>query len=208
MTDFAEVVAGMPGLKDLPPATRDGLTDRVMAQICGAHRWPFLLKVQETKNWTANDSIQKIPGVFRIWSIMCPDSSGDYYRLEELSDIEFQRAIENYPDETETRWWRDAGLDGSDQQIELYAVPTSATVLKIDYTMLPSMNTIDDLPFRFQGLVIDGMMAMLGNYGAKVAFDKALMDAIAREMDLQGKRDRVGHDAVQSARWANVNNPS
>jgi hypothetical protein len=208
MTDFAVVVADLPGLKDMSPDGRNGLTERVMAQICGAHRWPFLLKVQETKTWAANDSIQKIPGVYRIWSVMYPDANGDYYRLEELSDIEFQRAIENNPDETQTRWWRDAGLDGSDLQIELYAVPTAQKVLKIDYTMLPSMDTIDDMPFRFQGLVIDGMLAMLGNYGAKVAFQQGLQEAISREMDLQGRRDRVGRDTIQSARWSNVNDPS
>jgi hypothetical protein len=208
MVDFAEVIADLPGLKELSPAAREGLTQQVMAQICGAHRWPFLLKVQETKTWAANDSVQKIPGVSRIWNIMFPGSGGTYYRLEELSDIEFQRAIENSPNETQTYWWRDAGLDGDDLQIELHGVPTTATVLKIDYTMLPSMDTIDDMPFRFQGLVRDGLMATFGNYGAKEIFRQNLQEAIAREMDLQGKRDRMGIDMVQSSRLRNRNNPS
>lgn len=208
MADFAETVAGLPGLKDLTPASREGLAERVVAEILGAHRWPFLLKVQETKNWSANDSVQKLPGVFRVWSIMFPDSNGDYYRLEELSDIEFQRKIEENSDATETLWWRDAGMDGNDLQIELYAVPTSAKTIKMDYTLLPSYSDIDELPFRFQGLVISGMMAMLGNYGAKVAFQNELQHAIAREQDLMGKRARVGHDSVQASRWRNINDPS
>jgi hypothetical protein len=180
----------------------------VLAEIVGAHRWPFLLKVQETKNWAANDAIQKIVGVSRLWSIMYPDSNGDYYRLEELSDIEFQKYIENNPNTTETTVWRDAGYDGNDMQIELYAKPTAVKVLKIDYTQMPDVTSIDTFPHRFQGLVIDGMMAMLGNYGAKVAYRQSLQEAISREMDLQGKRDRVGMDQVQAARWRGVYDPS
>ena len=206
--DFQDMVAGLPGLKDLTAAARDGLTERVLMRIAGAHRWPFLLRVQQSFTWAASDAIQTLTGVSRIWNIMYPDSSGDYYRLTELSDIEFQNWIEQNPDSTTVDVWRDAGLDGSDQQIEIYAVPSSATTLKVDYTMLPSVNDIDDMPGRFQDLVVSGMMAMIGNYGAKVAFRQDLQDAIAREQDLQGKRSHVGMDPIQASRMRGINSPS
>jgi hypothetical protein len=208
MADFKSTIASLPGLKDLDPAGREGLSERVIAEILGAHRWPFLLKVQETKSWATNDAIQKLPGVFRLWSVMYPDGDGNYYRLEELSDIEFQGYVESNPDATTVAVWRDAGLDGDALQIEIYPVPTGVKTLKLDYTLLPDYSDIDSLPFRFQNLIITGMMAMLGNYGAKVAYQNDLQHAIAREQDLMGKRARVGRDSVQSARWRNVNDPS
>lgn len=207
MPDFQSTIATLPGLKDLDATGREGLAERVVAEILGAHRWPFLLQVQQTKTWAANDSIQKLPGVFRLWSVMCPDASGNYYRLEELSDIEFQRKIEENANNRETLWWRDAGLDGNDLQIELFGVPASSTVLKLDYTQLPDYSDIDSLPFRFQGLIISGMLAMVGNYGAKVAYQNELQQAIAREQDLMGKRARVGHDSIQAARMGRINSP-
>jgi len=206
MADFADTVAGMPGLKDLPASTRTGLAERVAAEILGAHRWPFLLKVQNERTWAANDAIQTLPGVFRIWNIMYPDSD-DYYRLTELSDIEFQNWIEMNPDSSEVAVWRDAGTDGNDLMIELYAVPTSSVTLKLDYTVLPSFSDIDDLPFRFQNLIMHGMMAAIGAYH-NLAFQQDMQLAIAREQDLQGKRSHVGKDVIQSSRMRDINSPS
>lgn len=207
MPDFADTVAGMPGLKDLPAATRDGLTERVTAEVCGAHRWPFLLKVQNERTWAANDAIQTLPGIFRIWNIMYPASNGDYYALTELSDMEFQNWIELNPNTTSVGVWRDAGTDGNDLQVELYAVPTGATTLKIDYTVLPTFSDIDELPFRFQNLIMHGMMAAVGVYH-NLAFQQDMQLAIAREQDLQGKRSHVVKDPIQNSRWNSINNPS
>jgi len=207
MANFSEIIADMPGLKDMTAAGRNGLAERVSAHVVGAHRWPFLLQVQQEYTWAANDAIQPLPGVVRIWNIMMPDSNGEYYRLTELSDIEFQNWIEGSPNITTSDVWRDAGMDGDDVNIEIYAAPTSAKTIKVDYTMMPSATQVNDLPFRFQNLIIEGMMAMIGNYGAKRAFQDNLLLAIAREMDLQGKRSHVGKDNIQAARWNSINNP-
>lgn len=207
MADFKDMVAGMPGLKDLTAAAQEGLAERVTAEILGYHRWPFLLQVQEQRTWAANSAIQKLPGIFRIWNIMFPDSGGDYYRLTELSDIEFQNWIELNPDSTDTEVWRDAGMDGNDMRIELYSVPSSSKVLKIDYTKMVDFSDIDSLPFRFQQLILSGMTAAIGNYGAKRAYQDELQLAVAREMDLQGKRSHVGKDIVQASRQRNINSP-
>jgi hypothetical protein len=207
MPSFLETVDSMPGLKDLSAAGRAGLSERVVAEILGYHRWPFLLQAQQEFTWAASTAIQDLPGVFRIWSIMYPNSQGDYYRLEEKSDIEFQEFIEFNPDEAETRIWRDAGTVGTKQKVELYKVPTSAKTLKIDYTTYPDSGDIDQLPFRFQNLVIKGMMSALGTY-SKTAYMVDLQAAIAREKDLQGKRSHVGKDQIQAARFSNINSPS
>jgi len=205
--DFKEVLAGMPGAKDLPPATREGLVNLVVADIAGRHRWPFLLRVQQTYTWAASDSIQSLPGVSRIWNIMYPNDSGDYYPLTELSDTEFQRWIEKNPNETVTRIWRDAGLDGDKYQFELYAAPSAAKTLKIDYTALPAQNNIEDLPYRFRLLVMRGVQAHAGAL-SMLDYELEIQRAIAREQDLQGRRSTMGMDPVQASRFRNVNNPS
>ena len=207
MPSFQETVDSFPGLKDLDAAGRAGLAERVVAEILGYHRWPFLLQAQQEFTWTASKAIQDLPGVFRIWSIMYPNSLGDYYRLEEKSDIEFQEFIELNPNEAMVRIWRDAGTSGSKQKIELYKVPTTAKIIKVDYTSYPSSGAIDELPFRFQNLVIKGMMSALGTY-PKTSYMVDLQSAIAREKDLQGKRSHVGKDQIQSARFRNINDPS
>lgn len=207
MGNFLEVVASMPGLKELTPDAREGLMEQVVSEVSGAHRWPFLLEVQRELSWVASDSIQSFPGISRIWSIMAPDSVGNYYRLEEKSDIEFQQFIEMNPNESQVRIWRDAGLDGNDLQIEMYSVPSSAKTLKVDYTGLPGSGDVSSLPARFQGLIRDGMMAALGTF-PKTSYMASLQMAIAREKDLQGKRSHVGKDQIQSVRFSNINNPS
>jgi hypothetical protein len=206
MADIQEIVASLPGLKDMSPAARQDLTDLSAQEIAGAHRWPFLLKVQQSLTWAANDAIQSFPEVSRIWSLMYPDSSGDYYRLEELDDMAFQSYIENNPDATIPAIWRDAGMDGNKQQIEIFPVPTGATTLKADYTLLA--DNIDSLPSRLHSLVVSRMVAILGNYGAKVAYERELQLAISREMDLQGKRSHVARDYIQADRMRNINNPT
>ena len=206
MSDIQEIISTLPVLKDMSAGARQDLTDYAAMEVAGAHRWPFLLTVQRTFTWAASDAIQKIPGIKRIWSIMYPDSNGDYFRMTEYSDIEFQLYIQNNPGATTPAAWRDAGMDGNAMQIEMYPVPSSAATLKIDSTDLP--DGIDDLPKRLHSLVISRMMAMVGNYGAKVAYETELTRAIAREMDLQGKRSHVGKDSVQSSRQRYTNNPS
>jgi len=206
VSDIQEILASMPGLKDLSPAARQDLTTLSAQEIAGAHRWPFLLQVQRSLTWAASDSIQSFAEVARIWSIMYPDTDGNYYRMAELSDMEFQSYIENHPSGTEPVVWRDAGWDGNKQQIEIYPVPAAAKTLKVDYTQL--VDDIDDLPSRMHSLVISRMSAMVGNYGAKVAYERELQLAISREMDLQGKRSHVGKDPVQTGRQSHINNPS
>lgn len=207
MASFEDTVSSLPGLKDLSAAGRTGLAERTIADIAAAHAWPFLLQVQQEFIWAASAATKSFANVSRIINVMWPQS-GKYYRLEELSDIEFQKRIEISPSESNVRWWRDAGFDGAKVILELWAVPTASATVKMDYVVLPSVNDVNSLPFRFQSLVIDGMMAMLGNYGAKVAFRQHLLDVIAREQDLQGKRHRFGKDPVQNSRMANINNPS
>jgi hypothetical protein len=210
MPDFATTIAGLPTLKDVTPETRTGLTQRVVMDLVGRHRWPFLLKVQQEFAWAANATIRSFPGVARIWNIMIPDAGDDYYRLVEQSDVEFQKWIELNPGETTPRIWRDAGMAGDEYQIEMYAEPSSAKTLKIDYTEMPNADNVDTLPGRFQSLVMLGVQAyahpevpfLLRNY------ETAIVEAIAREQDLQGKRWRTGMDPVQAARWRHVNAPS
>ena len=98
-------------------------------------------------------------------------------------------------------------MDGDKYQFELYAVRASATTLKIDYTILPKQNDIDSLPSRFHLLVLKGMQMHVGTIHG-LAYEKALQDAIAREQDLQGKRDTMGLDPVQASRKRYANNPS
>lgn len=206
MSDIQEIVASLPGLKDMTPAARQDLTNLAAQEVAGAHRWPFLLQVQQSLTWAASDAIQSFPEIKRIWSIMYPDSDGDYFRLQERSDMEFQSYIENNPDATEPAIWRDAGMDGNKQQIEIYPVPTAVKTLKADYTLLA--DDIDSLPSRLHSLVVSRMMAMVGNYGAKVSYERELQLAISREMDLQGKRSHVARDSHQNSRLSNINNPS
>jgi hypothetical protein len=206
MPDFKDLVASAPGLKDLSAAAQDELIEVAVMDIASAHRWPFLLQVQQEFTWAANTAIQSFSDLFRIWSIMFPDTATNYYRLQELSDIEFQRWIEQYPDDVETRVWRDAGVVGNKQSIEFYAVPTSAKTIKIDYTQLPGGSSIEDLPARFKNLVLHNMMATVGTY-SQFGYTMDLQRAIAREKDLQGKRGVVGRDEIQSSRMRNINNP-
>jgi hypothetical protein len=207
MADIQEIISDLPGLKDMSATARQKLTDLASMEIAGAHRWPFLLTVQRTLTWAATDAVQKFPGVKRIWSIMYPDpTSGAYYRLMEYGDIDFQSFIEQNPSHTVPAIWRDAGMDGNEMQVEIYPVPAASTTIKVDYTDMPT--NIDALPKRLHSLVISRMMAMVGNYGAKVAYDTELIRAISREMDLQGKRSHVGKDAIQSARMRSINSPS
>jgi hypothetical protein len=206
MADIQEVLASMPIVKDMSAAARQDLTDFAAMEVAGAHRWPFLLEVQRSLTWAASDAIQSFADVARIWNIMYPDSSGNYYRLDELSDMEFQSFVERNPSTTNVAIWRDAGMDGNKQQIEIYPVPAAATTLKCDYTTL--VDNIDGLPKRLHMLVVSRIMAQVGNYGAKVAYERELQMAISREMDLQGKRSHVGQDAVQAARMRYYNNPS
>ena len=138
---------------------------------------------------------------------MYPDSSGDYYRLTELSDMEFQNWVELHPSSSEVAVWRDAGVDGNDLRIEIYATPAASTTIKIDHTVMPSFSNIDNFPFRFQNLVIKGMMAATGAYH-NLAFQDDVQLAIAREQDLQGKRSHVGKDIIQSSRMRNINSPT
>lgn len=210
MADFVEVLKGMPGMAAVGDATMQGLVRMVVSDLVGRHRWPFLLKVQQSKAWAASSAVQSFAGVSRIINVMMPDSSGNYYPLEELSDIEFQKRIELYPSTTDTNWWRDAGMSGNKYQIELYAVPSVATTLKIDYIELPANDDIDALPARFQSLVAIGVRAMANPEIPFLLqnFENAVSQAIAREQDLQGKRYRAGADPVQASRWTNVNNPS
>jgi hypothetical protein len=101
-------------------------------------------------------------------------------------------------------------MDADKYQIELYAAPSAAKTLKVDYTILPSLGSIDTLPARFQSLVMLGVQGLarpevgylLRNY------EMAIQEAIAREQDLQSKRRSVGMDNIQAARMRNVNNPS
>lgn len=210
MAEFTEVLKGMPGMAGVPDTTLNGLVDMVVSDLAGRHRWPFLLKVQQSKSWAASTAVQSFPGIARIISVMYPDTNGDYYRLQELSDIEFQKRIELSPDETSTLFWRDAGMTGNQFQLELYAVPTSAKTLKLDYVELPANDGIDNLPGRFHSLIALGVRALanpeipflLSN------FENAVQQAIAREQDLQGKRYVTGTDPIQAARWRNVNDPS
>jgi len=210
MADFMAGLAGYPLLKDLPPATREMLVEQVIQEIIGFHRWPFLLRVQQSVTWAASDAVQSIPNVIRIINVMFPDSSGDYYRLKEMSDIEFQKWIELNPNETDTQIWRDAGMDGTNYQIELFAAPTSAKALKIDYIAMPTTTNIDTLPSQFRNLVGLGVQAharpelpyLMMNY------KQGLVEAVAREESMQGRRDRVGRDPIQAARMRNVNDPS
>lgn len=210
MPDFEATAASLPGLKDISPQGRAGLAERVTAEVAGAHRWPFLLKVQEEISWAANDAIQSFAGIQRIFNIMYPGSGGDYYALKEMSDIEFQHFIEVNPSHTDAAIWRDAGMDGNKQQIEIYAAPTSAVTLKVDYNFLPDGSSIDDLPFRFQSLILLGMRAYAQPEipYLMVNFHNALQMAISREEDLSGRRRTLGRDPVYSSRWRNVNNPS
>lgn len=207
MPNFIQTVQGMPVLKDLAPPTLEGLAERALAEVSAAHRWPFLLVAQESKTWAASDSVQSFPGVARIISIMAPDSNGNYYRLKELSDIEFQKFIELNPDHTDMSVWRDAGMDGDKFQIEMYKAPSSAKTLKIDYVKLPAYSQIDSLPMRLQMLVMNRMMTYVGAK-PEISWSYDLQRAVAQEMDLQGKRDRVGRDQIQASRWRNINSPS
>jgi hypothetical protein len=207
MANFIQTAGGLPGLKALSPETLEGLAERALAEVAAAHRWPFLLVAQESKTWAANDSVQGFHGVARLISIMAPDSNGDYYRLKELSDIEFQKFIELNPDHTDMSVWRDAGMDGDKFQIEMYKAPSSAKTLKMDYVKLPTFAEVDSLPARLQMLVMNRMMVYAGSKGS-VDWAYDLQRAVAQEMDLQGKRDRVGRDAIQASRWRNINNPS
>ena len=210
MANFIETLKGMPGMAAVTDATMQGLVSMVVSDLAGRHRWPFLLKVQQSKSWVASTAVQSFPGIARIISIMYPDSGGDYYRLEELSDIEFQTYIEMSPDTADTVVWRDAGMAGNKYQIELYAVPSAAQTIKIDYVELPANDDIDVLPGRFQALVALGVRALafpevpfiLQNY------ENAIQQAVAREQDLQGKRYRVGTDPVRASRWRNAFDPS
>jgi len=208
--NFIETLKGMPGMTGIPDVAMQGMVSMVVSDLVGRHRWPFLLKTQQSKAWVANTATQKYPGIARIISIMYPDSNSDYYRLEELSDIEFQKFIELNPDETTPMFWRDAGMAGNQYQIEMYAVPTGAKTLKLDYVELPANDDIDVLPARFQALVALGARSMahpeipflLQNY------ENAITQTIAREQDLQGRRWKAGVDQVQASRWRNVNDPS
>jgi hypothetical protein len=211
MAEFVEVLKGLPGMNAIGDTSLNGLISMVVSDLAGRHRWPFLLKTQQSKTWAASTATQAYPGIARIISIMFPDpTTGYYYRLEELSDIEFQKRIELYPSETQAYWWRDAGMTGNQYQIEMYAVPSSATTIKLDYVELPANDDIDTLPSRFQSLVTLGVRALanpetpflLQNY------ENAITNAIAREQDLQGKRYRMGVDPIQASRANNVNNPS
>lgn len=210
MPDFITTAKGLPGLGTISAQTVEGLAERVVLDITGRHRWPFLLRVQRELTWAANDAVQSFSGIARIWNIMCPDSSGDYYRLTELSDIEFQKYIELNPDITTTDIWRDAGMDGDKYQLELYAAPTSAKTLKVDYTILPNTGSIDTLPARFQRLVVLGMQAMVHPEQPYMIrnYEMGIQEAIAREQDMQGRRWKVGMDNIQAARMRNANNPT
>jgi hypothetical protein len=77
----------------------------------------------------------------------------------------------------------------------------------MDYVKLPTFAEVDSLPARLQMLVMNRMMVYAGSKGS-VDWAYDLQRAVAQEMDLQGKRDRVGRDAIQASRWRNINNPS
>jgi len=210
MAEFVEILKGMPGMNNIPDASMQGMVSMVVSDLAGRHRWPFLLKTQQSKTWAASTATQSYPGIARIINIMYPDSSGNYYMLEEKSDMEFQKRIELEPDATDTTIWRDAGLTGNKYQIELYAVPTSAKTLLMDYVELPANDDITSLPARFQSLVAIGVRSLanpeipflMQNY------ENAIMTAIGREQDLQGKRWKMGADSIQASRMRNINDPA
>lgn len=211
MPDFKTTVAGIPNLSGLSPTTRDGLAERVLGEVGAFHRWPFLNETERTLNWLGNDQVQKFPDIERITSINIPNTSGDYYMLVEMSDIEFRRYIELNPDEQTPRIWRDAGRDGSDLRLEIYKAPSSTTVLKVDLVRMLTYSNIDLMPQRFQMLVMTGMQAyahpevpfLMANYQSQ------LQAAVAREQDLSsGQRRKLAMDPLRAGRWRDINDPS
>lgn len=210
MPDFKSTAAGLPNLSGLSQNTRDGLTERVIGEVAAFHRWPFLNQTERTLNWAANDQVQKFPDIFRITSINMPDDSGNYYMLTELSDLEFRRHIELNPSDSKARVWRDAGYLGTDLQIEIYAPPTSATVIKVDLVRAVNTSNIDEMPQRFQMLIMTGIQAyahpevpfLMQNYMSQ------LQAAVAREQDLSsGQRRKLVMDPLQAERWRRINDP-
>ena len=207
MPSFQDTIAGMPVLKDMTASSRDGLAERVVMDVIGRHRWPFLLEIQKEFTWDSSTAIMSFDRISRIESIMFQNTSGNWYRLEELSNTEFQRHIEMFPSERLVRWWRDGGFDGDKLNIEVWAVPSASATIKVDFVPYPNTGDIDDLPARFQLLVMKGMQSHVGTLST-LDYEFEMQRTIAREMDLQGTRDRFGKDAIQSSRMQNVNDPS
>jgi len=210
MASFLTVLKGMPQLQGVPPETVEGLADDALLALYGVHRWPFLKKVNRSLTWTADSATKAFPGIARITTIRYPDTSTQLRPLKFRSDADFAQFKYDNPNPSKTYIWRDAGLDGNDITVELYAVPSSNVALITDFYEIPKVSNLDATPSYFRRLVRLMVLSEIPNSGVTVInVDYQVREAIARaEDEASGELDYVAPDDFIEATMEGINNPS